>query len=114
MCEDQDLAWLEDETGAVWDRVSANLKHKLPLRIDASTLFLGAFVADATGRFYEEFSSLDEAAAFVATANGEDAAVVRQRTLEQSWAMQEYLDNARRGKKTKSLFGEGSAVGKRS
>ena len=73
----------------------------LPVCIDAGAVPAFYVVLDAQNQFVKDFETCEEAAAFVARVNGEDAETVLTEARERVGVMSAYLDNLGRGTRTK-------------
>jgi len=82
--------------------MSESTEFTLPYFVDPEAQVQGYFVVfDHNFKLVQEFKSIEEAEAFVATANGEDLATVRQNDKERAQAFGQYRDNVKRGSRTK-------------
>ena len=78
-------------------------QHRPYYFIDTGALAFGEFiVTDSSYQTVQAFETIDEAEAFVATANGTDVEAVRREITERARRLAEYRENLIRGSREKA------------
>lgn len=69
-------------------------QYRLPLMFDNGALTIGEYaVIDIDGRLVGVFDTEEDAAAFIAKANGTDVETVRRRAIERGRMLAQYREN---------------------